>query len=126
MLTAREQENDRALRLRGFIIYLLYKARPNPVEMAVLMRLLDRVSYPVTRRRLAEEVDYLRSLKLLRVFNSDATDELNEVQQAKLVQQYITSDSDSDLPFVLCVRLTATGINFQEGLEEIKGVQRVE
>jgi hypothetical protein len=127
MWNPRQQQRERNERLRGWIIYLLYQGRPAPVEMPVLMRLLDRQNYPLTRRRLAEEIDYLRSLKLLRVFPSDAEQELDEVKQAKLCQRYADTNSDEEMGLVLCARITSAGINWQAGIPPtMDGISRVE
>ncbi|MET0466904.1 MAG: hypothetical protein ABW007_27330 [Chitinophagaceae bacterium] len=126
MFSHKAQQRERTESLRGWIVYFLYKARPKPLELPSLMRLLDRRNYPVSRRRLAEEIDYLRSLKLLRVFPSTATSELDEIQQAKWIQKYADSDSDEEIGDVLCVRITTAGINFQDGLSEYQGIARVD
>jgi hypothetical protein len=112
-------------RRRGWIIYLIYKARPHPVELAVLSTLLDAKNFPMSRRLLAEELDYLRSLRILRVFYIGANEELSEVQQAKLIQRYAECESDEETGKSLCVRLTAAGINYQDGIEDFKGIHRV-
>ena len=127
MWNQRQQQREHNERLRGWIIYFLSKSRPRPLEMPVLMRLLDRQNYPLTRRRLAEEVDYLRSLRLLRVFPSDAEQELDDVKQAKLCQRYADSESDDEMGVVLCVRITTAGINWQDGIPPtMDGISRVE
>lgn len=126
MWNPKDQERKRTERLRGWILYLLYKARPQPIELALLLDLLDARNFPVSRRRLAEEVDYLRSLRLLRIFPMHAEEELDEVKQAKLMQRYSDCDSDTELGAVIGARLTAAGINFQEGVDPMTGLQRVE
>jgi hypothetical protein len=126
MWNSRDQERKRTERVRGYIIYLLYKARPRPLELALLADLLDARNFPVSRRRLAEEVDYLRSLRFLRIFPLDAESELSEVEQAKLMQRYPDCDSDAEMGMVLAARLTTAGINFQEGTTLPDGLQRVE
>ena len=126
MWNPRQQDQERTERLRGWIVYLLYMSRPKALELASLTRLLDRRNLPVSRRRLAEEIDYLRSLRLIRVFNIDAEEELTEVQQAKLVQKYSDCDSDEEMGTVLCARITTAGINFQQGIEAQTGLARVE
>jgi hypothetical protein len=126
MWNPREQERNRTERLRGWIIYLLYKARPQPIELSLLIELLDARNYPVTRRRLSEEVDYLRSLRFLRVFPMHAEEELDDVKQAKLMQRYSDCGSDVELGQAVGARLTAAGINFQEGTDKPVGLQRVE
>jgi hypothetical protein len=126
MWNPRDQERSRTERTRGWIIYLLYKARPQPLELALLSTLLDARNLPLTRRRLAEEVDYLRSLRLLRIFPMQAEEELDDIRQAKLMQRYSDCDSDVELGLVVGARLTAAGINFQEGNDKPVGLQRVE
>jgi hypothetical protein len=126
MLTLREQEQERIERMRGWLILFLYKAKPKPLELPTLIRLMDRRNFPLTRRRLAEELDYLRSLRFVRVFNSEAEQELDEIQQAKLVQRYADCESDSEMGTVLCARITTAGINFQESTKPWEGIQRVE
>ncbi|MGB8510876.1 MAG: hypothetical protein WCD76_21060 [Pyrinomonadaceae bacterium] len=120
------QQRERNERLRGWILYFLFKARPKPLEMPSLMRLLDRRNYPVSRRRLAEEVDYLRSLRLLRVFPSCAESELDDVQQTKWIQKYADSENEDEMGDMLCARITTAGINFQDGLNDHQGIGRVE
>lgn len=126
MWNLKQQERERTQRLRGWMIYLLYKARPKPMEIVVLRNLLDRYNYPQTRRKLGEEIDYLRSLRLLRVFPSDFEEELGEVEQAKLIQRFSECESDEEMGQVLCVRITAAGINFQDGITDMEGIMRVE
>lgn len=127
MWNQNQQRRERNERLRGWILYFLYQARPRPIEMPVLMRLLDRQNYPLTRRRLVEEVDYLRSLRLLRLFPCDTEQELDEVKQAKLCQRYADTDSDDEMGLVLCVRITTAGINWQDGIPAMMdGIQRIE
>ncbi|MGA9767472.1 MAG: hypothetical protein WBV94_00415 [Blastocatellia bacterium] len=126
MLSLREQAIEKIERQRGWLIYLLYKAKPNPLELVQLIRLMDRRNYPLTRRRLAEEIDYLRSLRFVRVFDFESEKELDEVQQAKLIQRYADCESDEELGFVLCARITTAGINFQESSKPMEGIQRVE
>lgn len=125
MIGNEELKRQKNQRCRGWIIYLIYKARPNPVEFAVLGTVLDAKNFPMSRRRLAEEIDYMRSLRLLRVFPLGASEELDEVKQAKLLQQYADCDSDEEMGVSLCVRLTAAGINFQDALDDHKGIHRV-
>jgi hypothetical protein len=126
MLTLREQERQRTERLRGWVINFLYLALPSPMELPMLMRLLDRQNFPLSRRRLAEQLDYLSSIRLLRVFAAGDSEERDAVQQAKLIQRYAETESDSEMGLTLCARLTAVGVNFQEGLEDRKGIHRVE
>src|SRR5262245_61123967 len=128
----RELEQERIERLRGWILYLLYKARPHPLEVCALMKLLDKRNFPLSRHRIAEELDYLRGLdlpsteeRLIRVFTSGETRDLDPVAQSKLIQHFSETDSDEEMGSVLCVRLTAQGINFQQAVIEVAGIQRV-
>ncbi len=116
------QNQQRTERTRGWIIRILYSARPDPLEMQVLSDTLDGYNLAASRRALAIEVEYLRSIRLLRIFPLGCADELTNVEQAKLIQRYANSDNDQEMNVVLCVSLTAHGINFQEGLEQIEGV----
>lgn len=127
MFNHKRLQQEDTERARGWIINLLYHARPKPLEMAQLLRLLDRVNIPLTRRRLAREISHLCSLRFVRVFPSDARAEVDEVEQAKLIQRYTDCDSDEEMGSVLCVRLTAAGTNFQEGLDQgTMGIHRVD
>jgi hypothetical protein len=126
MFTLREQEREHIERLRGWIVYFLYKQRPKPLEASVLMRLLDRRNFPLSRRRLAEEIDYLASIRLIRAFTAEAVEELDSIQQAKLIQNYASYESDAEMGSAMLVRITAAGVNFQEGVKNWDGLQRVE
>jgi hypothetical protein len=112
-------------RRRGWILKILDEARPDPMELAVLTQSLDALNFPLTRRWLARELDFLRSGKLLRVFPMYHDDELSDVEQAKLIQRYANSESDGECGN-FCARITAAGINFQAGLTAIDGIARVE
>jgi len=82
---------------------------------------------PIPRRRLAEEVDYLRSSRLLRVFPQRSDKELDEMAQAKWIQRYADCDNDEEVGDMLCVRITTAGINFQDGVtDKMDGISRVE
>jgi hypothetical protein len=116
---------QRTERLRGWIVKVLYESRPDPMEMVVLSSTLDEVNFGVSRRALGMEVDFLRSLSLVRVFPLGSDDELDKVAQAKLLQRFCNSDSDGEMNLVLCATLSYKGINFQEGMEEHPGVSRV-
>src|SRR5580704_18452562 len=113
-------------RRRGWILKMLNEARPDPIELAVLSNALDAINQPVGRRTLAKELDYLRSLKLLRLFLLGQNEELGEVEQALLAQRYAASESDSELRMNVCARITVSGINFQDGLSDFDGITRVE
>lgn len=126
MWNPRQQQRERNERLRGWILYFLFHARPRPLELPTLVRLLDRRNYPLSRRRLAEELDYLRSLRLLRVFPACSEEELDDVRQAKLIQRYADTDNDEEMGDVLCARITTAGINFQDGVTTHDGLTRVE
>lgn len=126
MINRKQLERERTERLRGMIILLLYAAKPKPLELAMLTKLLDRRNYPVSRRRLAEELDYLRSNRLIRVFPVESVDELNEIEQSKLMQRYSDCDSDEEMGQIVAARITTAGIDFQEGTAEKSGIARVE
>lgn len=127
MWNQKDQQRERNERLRGWILYFLYHARPRPLELATLLKLLDRRNFPLSRRRLAEELDYLRALRVLRVFPALADTELDEVQQARWIQRYADTIDDGELGDTLCARVTTAGINFQDGTtQRIDGITRVE
>lgn len=96
------------------------------MDMDLLMRLLDKRNLPVSRRRLSEEIDYLRSLRLLRIFPASAESDLDDVAQAKLIQRYADTDDIEEFGDSLCARISTAGINFQDGVNDIPGVCRVE
>ncbi len=125
LTTLQRTRQARTERLRGWIIKILYEARPDPLEMVVLSATLDECNFGVSRRTLSMEVDFLRSLNLVRVFPLGSNEELTKVEQAKLLQRFANSDSDEELHMVLCATLSAKGINFQECLEDAHGVSRV-
>lgn len=123
----REQRKERTERLRGWMIYLLYKARPRLLECDALLRLLDRRNFPLSRRRLAEELEYLHSLRLIRIeVAGNESQKLTDRIVLKLLQQYADSDTER-MSDVICARLTAAGINFQEGVgPHFEGIARIE
>lgn len=122
----RAEERERTERRRGWIIYLLYNARPRPLELDALRRLLDQRNFPMSRRRLAEEIEYLFSLRLLKVGPANVFKEFDDQGQSILIQKYADEDR-YDPNDVLCARLTAAGVNFQEGFgQEYEGIVRVE
>lgn len=125
MIKTREQDQERRRRIRGWILYILYEWRPKPLEMHSLMRLLDRRNMPLSRELLGAEVDHLRSLELVRVFPSQATTELSEVEQARWVQIYVDADSDTQMNDALMVRISRYGVAFHEGDRNVDGIERV-
>lgn len=121
----REQKRERIERLRGWIIYLLYKSRPRHQELDSLQRLLDKFNLPTTRQRLAEEVEYLRSLRLVKVSLGNSRPEMDDAHQVRWIQRY--ADADRDEVSTVCASLTAAGVNFQEGLDtDLAGVAHIE
>ena len=110
-------------RRRGLIVYLLYLSRPKSVELGSLITLLDARNYPLTRRRLAEDLDFVRAAGLIRITTPSSELILNEAQQEKLLHRFAESDGDSDNDF--CARLTQKGLNFQEELVDELGIVRV-
>ena len=102
----------------------LHEAYPQPLELHELQVMLDQCNFPYTKRGLAAHVDYLRSSGLVRVFPRDHESELDNVRQAKLLQNYAASDGE--LETALAARLTKAGTDFQEGRCEQEGVSRVD
>lgn len=123
----KDQEREKTQRLRGWIIHLLYVARPRCLECDSLRRLLDHYNLPLSRRKLAEEIEYLRSLKLVSVSLTNSPSAPDDLQQSRLIQRYADPDRDETVSDILCVTLTAAGINFQEGTPaQLDGIGRIE
>lgn len=121
----KQQRRERIERLRGWIIYLLYHARPRHLELDSLQRLLDKYNLPVTRQRLTEEIDYLRDLRLVKVSLGSSKPELPEAEQTRFIQRY--ADPDQDEVSILCAALTAAGVNFQENFDQqMAGIARID
>lgn len=110
-------------RRRGWIVYLLYAAKPKPLDFSSLISLLDARNFPLSCRRFAEELDYLRSAGLIRVFPIGADSALDDVGQAKLIQKYC--DSEGELNDDYCAKITTRGVDFQEGHFTQTGVAQV-
>lgn len=124
-LINKEQKREQIERLRGWIIRLLYHARPRHLELDSLQSLLDKFNLPVTRQRLSEEIDYLRSLRLVKVSLGNAQPELDDAQQTRYVQRY--ADPDREDVSMVCAALTAAGINYQDGFDtNMTGIARIE
>lgn len=109
-------------RRRGWILKFLYESRPQPLEVSALQELCDSVNFPMSCRQIVQELDFLRSEDLLRIFPLGAESEVENVKQAKLLQR--CSDDEGEMRNV-CVRIRTKGINFQEGDLNITGVKRV-
>lgn len=109
---------------RGLILKFLYGARPKPLDFASLITLLDAKDFPLSCRRLAEDLDLLRSIGLLRVFPVGTDTALDEVAQTKLIQRYC--DSEGELNDDYCAKITTKGVNFQDGDVEELGVRRID
>lgn len=109
-------------RRRGWIIKFLYESRPQPIEVTLLQELMDSVNFPMSVRQLIQELDFLRSEELLRVFPITATAELDEVEQARLLQRCSEVEGEERK---VCVRIRTAGINLQEGSISKLGIQRV-
>lgn len=131
--TLRQQRLQESEERRGWIVFLLYQRRPKPMTCTQIRRNLDALNLPTTRRTLAEELDYLRGLRLINVFPSDTDEELDRVQQSKLIQGFGESESDRELlwrnkqGWVPCARITTAGVNFQDGIGgPLEGIARVE
>lgn len=121
-----KQKNLRHLetgRRRGWIVYLLYTAKPMPLTFNTLIELLDARNMPLTCRRFAEKLDYLRGLGFLRVFKIGENKELSNVQQAQLIENYCDNDGEGGDNF--CATLSTKAVNFQEGHFDEVGVTRV-
>lgn len=112
-----------AKKRRGWILRLLEASLPKPLDLASLIQLLDERNFPLSTRRLSEELDFLRSSGLIRVFPIGATSELDNVAQAKLLQRYSDSEGEMDDDIATC--LTSKGRLFQEGDIEEAGITRV-
>ena len=131
-MPVKTDEQVKLERARGWIIKILDKERPDPVELVTLRETLYRKNVPLTDRALGAELDYLRSLGLLRVFPLGEKDELNNVEQAKLIQDWYTGTISASSNVCVCARITALGINFQAGLiaqatqpHDLDGITRV-
>ncbi len=123
----KDQELEKTQRLRGWIIFLLYNSRSRCLEVDSLRRLLDHYNLPLSRRKAAEEIDYLRLLRLVKVSLTNSKSEPDEIQQSRLIQRYADPDRDDATSDILCVALTAAGINFQEGTPQtLDGIGRIE
>lgn len=122
----------RSARLRGWILRLLYEERPDPIELSTLTLMLDQRNFPVTRRGLAVELDYLRQYELVRVFPLGLRDELKVPDQAIFLQRYAVSERDTDMRWpglqigrvVPATRISRFGVDFQHGLTDYNGVER--
>jgi hypothetical protein len=125
-LNRRRTERDETERLRGWIVYLLHQHRPKPLQVTSIWKLLDQYNQPLIRRRFIEEIDHVRALGLIRVFPADAKKEIDDVEQARLIQRYADACDDREMGMVLLARLTTAGTNFQDGINDVPGVQRVE
>lgn len=110
-------------RRRGMILYLLYLARPKSIDFGMLMYLLDSRNYPVTRHRLAEDLDFLRDAGFLRITTPSSELTLNEHQQERFLNRFAESDGDSDNDYA--AKISPKGSNFQEGKTSEPGVLRV-
>ncbi len=121
----REHKRERIERLRGWIIYLLYKARPRHQELDSLQRLLDKFNLPTTRQRLSDEIEYLRSRRLVKVSLGNSQPEMDDAQQVRWIQRY--ADADRDEVSTVCASLTYAGVNFQEGSDtDLTGIAHIE
>jgi hypothetical protein len=108
---------------RGWILCLLQASLPKPLDFASLITLLDERNFPMSARKFSEDLDFLRSSGMLRVFPLGHESELNNVAQAKLLQRY--ADSEGELDDDFCALLTTNGVHFQEGETDVIGVTRV-
>ncbi len=121
-----EQDRARTERERAWMIFLLYHARPRPVEFAQLRKLLDQRNIPLSSRRLAEHVEYLCEYRLVKVAVDARQSALDEGALARVLQRYADSDRDG-LQESVFLRLTAAGVNHQEGVgDSYPGIARIE
>lgn len=121
-----QQERARTERERGWIIFLLYKARPRALEVVSLRGLLDARNMPLSSRRLAEHLSYLFELRLIKVELEGARTPLDEHQQDRALQRYADADQEG-FKESMFLRLTAAGVNFQEGVGGgLEGISRIE
>jgi hypothetical protein len=105
------------------MIYLLYIAKPKPLSFNALIELLDARNMPLTCRRFAEKLDYLRSAGFVKVFPTGDPTELSNAEQARLITKYCDQEGDGgDNYFAV---LTIQGVNFQEGDSKVDGITRV-
>jgi hypothetical protein len=126
MITRRLTDKQETQEKRGWIVYLLYLKKPNPFELNSLWSTLDQYNQPMGHRKFVEEIDYLRSLGMLRVFPAWAKTECSDVEQARLLQRFIEGSSAREMGTFVYARLTTAGINFQEGTSEVLGIDRIE
>lgn len=126
MLNRRRTEREENERLRGWVVYLLYLNRPKPLQLVSLWKLLDQYNQPLIRRRFIEEIDHIRALGLIRIFPAGAKAESDEVEQARLIQRYADASDDREMGAILLARLTTVGTNFQDGIIDVPGIQRVD
>ncbi len=119
----KEHRQNRTERLRGYIIYLIFTARPRPLELSQLMRLLDSRNYPTSQHKLAEELSFLRDAGLLTV---NTTGSGNADGAIDWIERYADADRDAEIGDRLRAKLTPAGINFHEGAKQVEGIARVE
>ena len=110
-------------RRRGFLMYLLYINKPEMLDFASIITLMDTYNYPMTSRRLAEEIDFLRQANLVRVVPHCSDQTPTDAAQEKLIHRFIESDGETGDE--ICARISNNGVNFQEGAFEVVGVKRV-
>jgi hypothetical protein len=121
-----QQERARVERERGWIIFLLYHARPRALDVVALRRLLDARNIPLSSRRLAEHLSYFHELRLVKIEIEGVREALSEHDQERALQRYADSDTDGFRESMF-LRLTAAGVNFQEGFGgEYEGISRIE
>ncbi|HQZ81638.1 MAG TPA: hypothetical protein PLR83_00330 [Pyrinomonadaceae bacterium] len=110
-------------RRRGWVVYLAYTAKPMPLTFNTLIELLDARNMPLTHRRFAEHLDFLRSIGFVKIFPIANSVEISNLEQTKIIQAYCDNDGDGGDGY--CIGLTTRGINFQEGHFEETGVLRM-
>lgn len=125
MQQSKELRRERTERVRGLILFFLYTARPRNIEAPTLLRLLDRRNYPMSKRTLAEHLQFLCEENLLRV-ETPSGGNCGTLAPCDLIERYANDDVDDQPDTVLTIRITNLGTNFQDGTKSIEGITRVE
>lgn len=123
LIDHKESERDRMNRLRGWIIYIVYGARPRVVDFTTLKSMLDRRGYPLSSHRLAKELSFLCGEDLVRVGLLDRRKKPTaDEDQDALLLRYMESYNVDD---AYCVALRTRGVQFQEENCDVLGVMRI-
>ncbi|MCP9494270.1 MAG: hypothetical protein MSG64_07430 [Pyrinomonadaceae bacterium MAG19_C2-C3] len=117
----KEIRQNRNERFRGYMVYLIYKARPHRLELSQLQRLLDARNFPASRLRLAEELSFLCDAGLIAINHNDT-----QMGGVDWLERFADSDADQEIADALRAKLTTAGVNFQESTKPFEGIARVE